>query len=168
MTLNCLRRWGPIRSTKWSPKTTPSLLCHLSSTSTYLSLDPDIISTLQITQKHWTIHHQFQPNITKNSRQTASLQSPIQIQHLQIHHQHLQMDWTIHHQFQPNITKNSPPSNSFKLIQFRHLSNVNSALLKPGSLHHQNTYKLHKNTGLYITNFNQISPKTLHLQTASN
>ena len=68
----------------------------------------------------------------------------------------------------PNITKNSPPSNSFKLIQFRHLSNVNSALLKPGSLHHQNTYKLHKNTGLYITNFNQISPKTLHLQTASN
>ena len=128
---------------------------------------------LQIPQKPWTIHHQFHSNITKNS--TLSNRSfLIQFRHLSpvkythnkpgsLHHsKHLQITqkhWTIHHQFQPNITKNSPPSNSFKLIQFRHLSNVNSALLKPGSLHHQNTYKLHKNTGLYITNFNQISPK---------
>ena len=45
-------------------------------------------------------------------------------------------------------------------IQFKHLSTVKSPLNKPGSLHLENSYKLHKNPGLYITNFNQISPKT--------
>ena len=200
MTLNCLRRWGRwfgglgfncgMRESAGTSSTTPSLLCHLSSTSTLVlqHLHPST-SPKQVYKdglnNFFNIYIYLQ-HLHLSSTSTSIFNIYIYLQHrhlssnidIYLQHRHLSSTstskitskiWTIlqHHQFQPNITKNNITS-SFKLIQFRHLSNVNSALLKPGSLHHQNTYKLHKNTGLYITNFNQISPKTLHLQTASN
>ena len=65
--------------------------------------------------------------------------------------------WTIHHQFKYH--QKDPLIGV--LIQFRHLSPVKYTHNKPCSRHHQNTYKFHKNPGLYITNFTQISTKTV-------
>ena len=66
----------------------------------------------------------------------------------------------------PISTKYHQKLSTFKLIQFRHLSPVKYTHNKPCSRHHQNTYKLDKNPGLYITIFTKISPKTHSLQTA--